>query len=78
MPVTLMSPNAIGWENHHTGESWRFNVHTSRRNKERDPNFCFLDAHVEINGKLYCNKHAGQICLEMMLGERDPSSNGQD
>lgn len=70
MPLEKMSPGASGWTNQVTGENWRQN-YRSPRHVNRDPNFCFLDAHVEIDGKVYCTKHAGQIALALLLGDKD-------
>ena len=68
MPLTRMSPSSLG------PDQGRWRAERSRYRKAGfDANYCFLDAHVEIDGKVYCTKHAGQIALAILLGEGNPN-----
>lgn len=37
----------------------------------RDPDACNMEAQVGVNGRPYCERHAGKIALSVQLGEFD-------
>lgn len=55
--VIVIGQGNINWRRERYGENWRL---------------CTFPANVEIDEKVYCSRHAGEVALAHLLGEEDP------